>query len=283
MASSVTRLALCQLKVSANKAANIENAVKHIAAAAKQGAGLVLLPECFNTPYHHKFFPEFAEEVPSGETCQAMRRAASENAVTVVAGSLPERKGDRLFNTSVTYGKDGSVLAVYRKIHLFKLNTEKLKFDESETLSAGSSLATFDSGAARVGVAICFDIRFPELAAAYHNLGTQLVVYPGAFNMVTGPAHWHLAARSRAVDTQQFVALCSPARDPDSVSGYVAYGHSLVVDPWGTVLAEAGEGEETVFADIDFTKVAEFRRQLPVTSGRRHDLFSVVHTPGAVP
>eukprot|EP01001_Neometanema_parovale_P009021 NODE_5271_length_963_cov_29.020238_g5056_i0.p1 GENE.NODE_5271_length_963_cov_29.020238_g5056_i0~~NODE_5271_length_963_cov_29.020238_g5056_i0.p1 ORF type:complete len:285 (-),score=52.02 NODE_5271_length_963_cov_29.020238_g5056_i0:54-908(-) len=280
---SVLRVALLQLKVGVDKVANIQNAVTHIADAAKKGAEFIVLPECFQTPYGTKYFPEYAEEIPTGETCQAMQKAAKEHGVTVLAGSIPECEGTKVFNTSVAFGKDGSFLSKFRKMHLFKLNTEKVKFDESETLTAGSKTATFavpvGAAAHTVGMGICFDIRFPELAALYQQSGTSILAYPGAFNMVTGPVHWELAARARAVDAQQFVVLCSPARDEQSVSGYVAYGHSMVVDPWGTVIAEAGEGEETVMCEIDLTKVAEVRGQLPTMAGKRHDLYGISFSP----
>eukprot|EP01012_Entosiphon_sulcatum_P003318 TRINITY_DN11013_c0_g1_i1.p1 TRINITY_DN11013_c0_g1~~TRINITY_DN11013_c0_g1_i1.p1 ORF type:complete len:286 (+),score=67.10 TRINITY_DN11013_c0_g1_i1:24-881(+) len=281
-AMSSLRVALCQLKVGEDKAANVANAVAHVKKAAAGGAKLVVLPECFNTPYGNKYFPTYAEEVPAGPTATAMAAAAKEAGVTLVAGSIPEREGDKLFNTSLTFGPDGGLLAKFRKVHLFKLNTEKLKFDESETLTAGDKLATFpiDDSGVTAGVGICFDIRFPELAAAYQQQGTSLLAYPGAFNMVTGPKHWHLAARSRAVDTQQFVVLCSPARDPESVSGYVAFGHSLVVNPWGEVIAEAQDGEEIVYADIDFAQVEDTRKQLPILAGRRPERFSLAFTAG---
>jgi len=274
------RVALIQLRVGRDKAANVANAVRLVGAAAAQGARLVVLPECFQTPYGTAFFPEYAEVVPGGLTSEAMRGAAMEHRVTLVAGSIPEAQDGKVFNCSAAWGADGALLGKYRKMHLFRLNTEKVTFDEGETLTAGDRLATFEAHGLTFGMGICFDVRFAEFALSYNRLGATVLLYPGAFNMVTGPAHWLLHARARAVDTQSYVIMCAPARDPDSVSGYVAYGHSVVVDPWGDVLAEAGEDEEIIYADVDPARVAAVRRQLPIESGRRHDLYGVHFTPG---
>eukprot|EP01062_Namystynia_karyoxenos_P073794 TRINITY_DN70622_c0_g1_i1.p1 TRINITY_DN70622_c0_g1~~TRINITY_DN70622_c0_g1_i1.p1 ORF type:complete len:306 (+),score=109.43 TRINITY_DN70622_c0_g1_i1:87-920(+) len=273
---SRARVALCQLAVGADKKRNVANAVAHVRRAAQQGAGLVVLPECFNAPYGPKFFPEYAEAVPEGDTCAAMSAAARDAGVWLVAGSIAERAPDgTLYNTSTTYSPTGAMVAKYRKIHLFRIFTPKLTFDEAETLKAGSELATVDLPfGVKMGMAICFDIRYPQLAALYQQRGTGLLVYPGAFNMVTGPAHWQLAAQSRAVDNQQFVIVCSPARDTSA--GYVAYGHSMAVDPWGRILCEAGHGEEIVHCEMDFSEVAKVRQELPILSGTRADCYSVV-------
>ena len=279
--STMIRVALCQVKVGMDKAANVQNALKHInTAATVGGANLVVLPECFQTPYGTKYFPEYAEEIPNGPTCEAMRAAAAEHKITLVAGSIAEKQNGKVFNTSCAWGPDGSLLGKYRKMHLFKLNTEKVKFDESETLTAGSCLQTFDCQGMTVGMGICFDLRFAEHSLSYNRLGCNVLVYPGAFNMVTGPPHWQLHARARAVDTQSYVLMCSPARDVDSEAGYVAYGHSIAVDPWGEVLVEADGGEGIFYADISSDRVADVKRQLPIESGRRHDLYSVAFTPG---
>ena len=180
----------------------------------------------------------------------------------------------------MAWGADGSLLGKYRKMHLFKLNTEQVKFDESETLTAGDRLAEFDANGLKIGMGICFDLRFGEFALNYNRRGVNVLCYPGAFNMVTGPPHWQLHAKARAVDTQSYVMMCSPARDPDSVSGYVAYGHSIVVDPWGEVLVEAGEDETIVYAEVDLQRITEVKSKLPIDSGRRHDLYSISFTPG---
>eukprot|EP01006_Ploeotia_vitrea_P062640 TRINITY_DN84167_c0_g1_i1.p1 TRINITY_DN84167_c0_g1~~TRINITY_DN84167_c0_g1_i1.p1 ORF type:complete len:285 (-),score=25.06 TRINITY_DN84167_c0_g1_i1:71-925(-) len=267
-----TTIAVCQIKVGENKETNVSHAVNLISKAANSGASLVVLPECFNTPYGNKFFPDYAEFIPDGPSCQQLATAAKENKVYLIGGTIPEREADKLYNTCTVWSPEGKLLGKFRKMHLFRIFTEKVTFDEAETLTAGDSMLMVEVDGHKVGIGICFDARFPELAEQYRKAGSELLVYPGAFNMVTGPAHWHLLARTRAVDTQQYVAFCSPSRDENSVSGYVAFGHSLVVDPWGTVVAEAGHEEEIVYHEIDWDSIADVRKKLPSVSGKRQDV-----------
>ena len=267
------KIALCQLAVTANKAANVANAVQKITEAAKAGAGLVVLPECFNSPYGTQFFAEYAETIPSGSTCQAMSACARDNKVFLVAGSIAEKASDgNIYNTMTVFSPEGELVKTYRKMHLFRLNTETLKFDEGETLSPGNEFSMVDlSHGVKAGLGICFDCRYPQMSSHYAANGTNLLIYPGAFNMVTGPVHWQLTARARAVDSQQYVLFCSPARDEKA--SYVAYGYSLIVDPWGKVLCEAGHGEETVYAEIDAEEVATTRIKLPILAGLREGVY----------
>ncbi|XP_043748890.1 omega-amidase NIT2 isoform X3 [Cervus elaphus] len=189
-------------------------------------------------------------------------------------GSIPEEDAGRLYNTCAVFGPDGALLARHRKLHLFDINVPgKITFQESETLSPGDSFSVFDTPYCRVGLGICYDIRFAELAQIYAQRGCQLLVYPGAFNLTTGPAHWELLQRGRAVDNQVYVATASPARDEKA--SYVAWGHSTVVSPWGEVLAKAGTEETIVYADIDLKKLAEIRQQIPIFSQKRSDLYAV--------
>mmetsp|Transcript_24830 Transcript_24830/g.28914 ORF Transcript_24830/g.28914 Transcript_24830/m.28914 type:complete len:187 (-) Transcript_24830:57-617(-) len=180
------------------------------------------------------------------------------------------------------FNPEGLLVGVHRKVHLFRLNTEAVKFDEGEVLTGGDRATLVPlriPGAddiiqtALCGIGICFDIRFPQLALHYTKSGSSLMVFPGAFNMVTGPVHWELLAKARAVDSQQHVVLCSPARDESA--GYVAYGHSLVVDPWGTVVAQAGAGEELVVCDVDLAQSEVVREKIPALKGTRDDLYEL--------
>lgn len=162
-----------------------------------------------------------------------------------------------------------------QKVHLFDINIPgKITFKESETLSPGQSLTIVKTEFGNIGVGICYDMRFPELAQLYAQNDCRLICYPGAFNMTTGPAHWELLQRSRALDNQLFVATCSPARDTTS-GGYVAYGHSTVVDPWGTVIATTEHGEDIVYADLDLAKVDEVRQNIPIRAQKRSDLYEL--------
>ncbi|MBN3299520.1 NIT2 amidase, partial [Amia calva] len=271
------RLALVQLHVSAVKTDNLRRARALVKEAAGQGAKVVTLPECFNSPYGTSFFPEYAERIP-GESSQLLSEAAKESGVYLIGGSIPEEDGGKLYNTCPVFGPDGSLLLKHRKIHLFDIDVPgKIRFQESETLSPGSSFSVFDTPFCKIGVGICYDLRFAELAQIYTRSGCQLLVYPGAFNMTTGPAHWELLQRGRAVDNQVFVATASPARD--ETASYTAWGHSTVVNPWGEVIATADAEETIVYADIDLQYLAEVRQQIPIHSQRRHDLYRVSAVP----
>ncbi|RKP09238.1 omega-amidase NIT2 [Thamnocephalis sphaerospora] len=259
------RLALVQLAVSAQKTQNIANARTHVLEAAQKGAQVVCLPECFNSLYGTQYFSEYAESVP-GATTQALSDMAKEANVYLVGGSIPERDATgKLFNTCAQ-------LAVHRKIHLFDIDIPgKIRFQESEVLSPGNSLTHFDTMYGRIGLGICYDIRFPELAMIAARKGCVAMIYPGAFNMATGPLHWELLQRARAVDNQIYVATCSPARDVNGT--YVAWGHSTAVDPSGTVIATTEHKETIVYADLDPEKLNEVRQAIPVTQQRRFNVY----------
>ncbi|XP_038233598.1 omega-amidase NIT2 [Dermochelys coriacea] len=267
------RLALIQLHVSAVKSDNLTKACGLIRKATAQGAKVVALPECFNSPYSTKHFPEYAEKIP-GESTQKLSEVAKECGIYLIGGSIPEEDAGKLYNTCTVFGPDGAMLAKHRKIHLFDINVPgKIRFQESETLSPGDNFSMFDTPYCKVGLGICYDIRFAELAQIYTQKGCQLLVYPGAFNMTTGPAHWELLQRGRAVDNQVYVATASPARDEKA--SYVAWGHSTVVNPWGEVIAKAGTEETVIYTDIDLKKLAEIRQQIPLHTQKRSDLYSV--------
>ncbi|XP_053562035.1 omega-amidase NIT2 isoform X2 [Bombina bombina] len=267
------RLALVQLSVSPVKSDNLKRAHKLIKEAVQQGAQIVALPECFNSPYGNNFFPEYAEKIP-GESTQRLSEIAKECGIYLIGGSIPEEDAGKLYNTCTVFGPDGTLLVKHRKIHLFNIDVPgKIRFQESETLSPGDNFTLFDTPYCKVGVAICYDIRFAELAQIYAKKGCQLLVYPGAFNMTTGPAHWELLQRARALDNQVYVAGVSPARDESA--SYVAWGHSTVVSPWGEVIAKAGAEEKIISADIDLEYLAEIRQNIPINNQRRTDLYSV--------
>lgn len=268
--------AACQLPVSEDKEENVRRAVSAISVASSSGAAVVALPEMWNTPYATKNFPRYSETIP-GPTCAAISEAARSCGCYVIAGSIPERDGALVFNTSVTFDPRGEVVAKHRKVHLFEVDAPGITFHESETLAAGANATSFDTPFGSIGVAICFDVRFPELARhLVVDRGCGFLVFPGAFNMTTGPAHWDLLLRARAVDNQCFVAAVAPARDASA--SYVSWANSMIVDPWGRVVAAAAEGPETISATIDFERIASVRKSLPVLSGRREDLYMKWHS-----
>lgn len=269
------KVGVCQLKVSPQKNENLQKAKEMIMEAAGRGAHLVVLPEMFNCPYQARLFLEYAESFPEGPSVRMLAGLARARRIYVVGGSIPERAGDCVYNTSFIFGPEGELLGRHRKIHLFDVDLPGgVRVQESSTLSAGSEMTVISTDLCRLGVAVCYDIRFPELFRLMALGGAQVIAVPAAFNLTTGPAHWKITFRVRAVDNQLYLVGASPARDESS--GYVAYGHSLVVGPWGEVLAEAAEGEEIIYAEVDLEKIEKVRRQLPLLQHRRADLYELI-------
>ncbi|XP_055423897.1 omega-amidase NIT2 isoform X3 [Bubalus kerabau] len=201
--------------------------------------------------------------------CGLIREASKQGAQIV---SLPRKFLVTPHRSFLKWQRSAAYMSL--ELHLFDIDVPgKITFQESETLSPGDSFSAFDTPYCKVGLGICYDIRFTELAQIYAQRGCQLLVYPGAFNLTTGPAHWELLQRGRAVDNQVYVATASPARDEKA--SYVVWGHSTVVNPWGEVLAKAGTEETIVYADIDLKKLAEIRQQIPIFSQKRSDLYAV--------
>ncbi|XP_072034419.1 omega-amidase NIT2-like [Amphiura filiformis] len=271
--AKVFRLALIQMAVGANKAENLQKAAQLIKTATKEGANIVALPECFNSPYGTSYFAEYAEKIP-GPSSTTLAEAAKENSVFLVGGSFPEEDGGKYYNTCTVYDPEGNMIAKHRKIHLFDIDVPgKIKFQESDVLSPGNVFTSFATPFCKVGVGICYDIRFQEMAQIYNKQGCSLLLYPGAFNMTTGPAHWELLTRARAVDNQVYVASIAPARDEKG--SYVAWGHSTAVNPWGEVIAKAEADETIVYADIDLERMEEVRQNIPLRNQKRTDLYEV--------
>ncbi|MEG6521495.1 carbon-nitrogen hydrolase family protein [Desulfotomaculum sp. 1211_IL3151] len=270
--TEIFRLGLCQIKVDTIKEKNLMLAQKAVKEAALQGCQIVALPEMFNCPYGNDFFPSYAEQFPGGATIQTLSSLAKEHNIYLVGGSIPERDAGNLYNTCFVFDPKGNLLARHRKIHLFDINIPGgVTFKESDTLSPGDSITVFDTPFCRAGVAICYDIRFPELARLMALKGAQLLLLPAAFNMTTGPAHWELTLRARALDNQIYVAAISPARDESA--GYVAFGHSLVTTPWGEILVQTAEKTALLTADIDLSYLNQIRQQLPLLKHRREQVY----------
>jgi omega-amidase len=207
---------------------------------------------------------------------------ASETKTYLVGGSIPEldTKTKKYYNTSLTFSPSGDLIGTHRKVHLFDIDIPgKITFKESEVLSPGNKVTIIDLPTfGKIAIAICYDIRFPELAMIAARHSCFALIYPGAFNTTTGPLHWRLLGQGRAVDNQLYVALCSPARDDEA--SYKAWGHSLVVDPMAEVLVEAGEREEIVYADLSGEKIEETRKGIPIYGQRRFDVYPDVSKDG---
>jgi omega-amidase len=270
---------------SQDKALNLQSAKEAISRAATLGCSVVALPEVFNGPYATSSFAKYAEKVPrAGHTepldaieypsCSMLQQAAADHKVYIIGGSIAESNDGKLYNTSTVWCPKGHCIAKHRKVHLFDIDIPgKITFQESDVLTAGDNITTFDTPWGIMGLAICYDIRFPALATCMRKAGAMMLWYPGAFNMTTGPKHWELLARARAVDNQCFVATISPARNPDSE--YQAWGHSTVVSPWAEVVATTDHSESCVVTELDLAEIATVRQNIPVSKQERSDLYTV--------
>ena len=275
-------IALIQSSVTENKEENIENARRLLekaaastaASGASSGAAIAVLPEIFNSPYSSKKFPEYAE--PEGGTSWHMlSSAAKEHGLIIVGGSIPERDKDgKIYNTCFIFDAAGNQIGKHRKVHLFDIDIEGgQRFRESETLSPGSSVTVFDTPYGKMGAAICYDIRFPELFRIMTLDGAKVIFVPGAFNMTTGPAHWELTFRTRALDNQVYTVGAAPARNENAK--YVSYANSIICSPWGDIVGRLGTEQDILIRELDLERVDKIRQQLPLLAHRRTDLYGV--------
>lgn len=267
------KIALLQAYVSRDKGENLQNAAAMARKAREMGADAAILPEMFNCPYETDQFPLFAEE-KGGVSYNALKEIAKENSLLLIGGSIPEKDEDKIYNTSFVFSPDGEELAFHRKAHLFDIDIEgKQSFRESDTFTRGDDVTLFEHGGHKFGLAICFDIRFPELVKTMTLQGAEAIFFPAAFNMTTGPLHWELLFRSRAMDNQLYTIGCAPARARNGK--YVSYANSIVCDPWGKVIANAGEGEAVTVCDIDLDLIHRVRKQIPSLSARRPEIYKL--------
>lgn len=265
------KLGLIQMKVVEDKKTNISKAVKMIEEASEQGADMAVLPEMFNCPYDNKYFRSYAEN-EQGQTIEAMKHAARTLGMYIVAGSIPEIDGADVYNTSFVLDPEGKTVAKHRKMHLFDIDVKGgIRFFESDTLRPGKEATVFETPYGKIGVAICYDMRFPELMRIMALEGAGLIVVPAAFNRVTGPAHWEITARVRALDNQVYFAAVSPAVNLEA--SYHAYGHTVFVDPWGRVKQQLGEEEGLLMCECDHALVEKTRNELPLLKHRRTDIY----------
>jgi predicted amidohydrolase len=264
------KIALCQMKTVASPAENLAKAEHMIALAAGKGARLVVLPEIFIAPY---VMPPMREVGKAWykTAMTSLGRAAKKHGIFLVGGSLPEPVGKHLYNSAPVFNPKGTLIARHRKVHLFSVNAPSVKVREADVFEPGSRATMFDCLGFKVGVAVCFDVRFPEFMQCYGSAGADLLCVPAAFTQPTGQGHWHVSMRSRAIDLQAYVAACSPAPNPSL--GFIPYGHSMLVDPWGEVLAEAGESEKVVFGIVDRERIRAVRERLPIQKSRRPGIY----------
>ncbi|MBR3112796.1 MAG: carbon-nitrogen hydrolase family protein [Methanobrevibacter sp.] len=269
------KLALCQMNVIDNKEENIKTASLMIDKSVSKNADFIVLPEMFNCPYSNDKFIEYGEEEKDSYTLNKISLLAKKNNVYILAGSIPEKDNGKLYNTSYLFDKAGNIIAKHRKMHLFDIDVKgEITFKESDVLTAGDSFTIAETDFGKIGIGICYDIRFPELARVMVENGALILFYPGAFNMTTGPAHWELLFRSRALDNQVFCVGVAPALNKDA--SYHSFGHSIIASPWGEIIAEASEKENLILCEIDLDEIKKVREELPLLKNKREDLYEVI-------
>ncbi len=261
--------AAIQMNAGPDKAANLERAERLVRVGAARGANLVALPEVFNWRGKRNEQAAAAETL-DGQSLMLMSRLARELQIHIVAGSITEQiDGEsRCYNTSALFGPDGGRIAVYRKIHLFDVDLPgRVTVRESDAKLAGADVVTGATPLGAIGLSICYDLRFPELYRRLTFAGAQIIAIPSAFTFPTGEAHWEPLLRARAIENQAYVI--APAQFGPNIYGYSDYGNSMIVDPWGRVIARAADQEGVVVAPIDLEYQERVRRELPALKHAR--------------
>ena len=265
------RAAAIQLNSTEDTGANLATADRLVRDAASRGAQLIVLPEKWNVLGRAGAMDDAAQPLDGEATAWASRLAA-ELAIDLVAGSFVERREGQVktSNTSVHVGPDGTVRAVYRKLHMFDVEVDGVRYEESAREQAGDEIVVTDlAGGVRLGMSVCYDVRFPELYRALAARGATVLSVPSAFTLATTRDHWEVLLRARAIENQSFVVAANQigVSPPGNRSG----GRSMIVDPWGVVLAVAPDREGAIVADLDLDGLADVRRRLPALSHRRAD------------
>ena len=260
--------AAVQMTASSSKAENLAKAETFVRLAAERGAALVVLPEVFSWRGRHRKEPEQVESIP-GPTTHRLQELATRHAIHLLAGSFLEKSGEsRAYNTSLLFSPDGNILACYRKIHLFDVDIPgQVSIKESDSMKPGEEVVTATTQLGTVGLSICYDLRFPELYRGLTQRGAQVVFVPSAFTFPTGAAHWEALLRARAIENQVYIV--APNQIGKNVYGFADYGNSMIIDPWGKILARAPDKECIITAEIDLDYLEKVRRELPCLAHRR--------------
>jgi predicted amidohydrolase len=266
------RAAAVQLNSTADKARNLATAERLVREVAAGGAELVVLPEKWNLLADGDVLAGGAEPL-DGPSVGAARAWARELGIHLVAGSFAERVAgsERVFNTSLHLTPDGEIAASYRKIHMFDVDVEGVAYRESRHEQPGDEVTTTDVDGVKVGMTVCYDLRFPELYRILAVGGATVITVPSAFTEATGRDHWHVLLRARAIENQAFVIAAN--QTGDAPPHFRSYGHSLIADPWGRVLAEQPAGEGAAVADLDFEELDRVRAAVPSLANRRPQAY----------
>ena len=268
------KIAAIQMSTVADKMENVRTVKAYLEKIKDENPDFVILPEMFCCPYQTENFPIYAEK--EGEPVwQQLSGYAKQYGIYLIGGSMPEKDAEgNVYNTSYIFDREGKQIGKHRKVHLFDIDVKGGQtFKESDTLTAGDSDTVFDTEFGKIGVMLCFDIRFPELSRMMVNDGARIVFVPAAFNMTTGPAHWELSFRTRALDNQIYMVGCAPARDVSA--GYISWGHSIVTDPWGRVIDMLDEKKGILLAELDMDYEEQVREELPLLKSRRKDIYQL--------
>lgn len=269
------RVAACQMNSQGDKERNLETAGRLIDEAAGLGAQVVALPEMFNLLTTPDEMLAGAEPVPNGPTSRFLRGKAREHGIYLHGGSMPEaiEGSARCGNTTLLFDPEGEIVARYRKIHLFDIDIHgQVAENESSRFVRGGEMVTAESAHGPLGLTICYDIRFPELYRALTLAGARIIFQPAAFTLYTGKDHWETLIRARAIENQVF--MVAPAQFGSHPPGKPCFGNTMIVDPWGTVLARAPERECVVIADLDDAYQEKVRTQVPSLQHRRPDVYT---------
>jgi len=264
------RAAVCQMNAGPDRAENLRTAERLVSEAAERGAQLIGLPENFELMASAD--EKRAQARPLEDTLQPLRALAKRRAITLLAGSCAERPaeatGEKFFNTSALIGPAGDIIARYRKIHLFDVELgDGATYHESQSVLPGTEIVLAETAVGRVGLSVCYDLRFPELYRELSRLGAEVLTVPSAFTQVTGRDHWEVLLRARAIENQCFVV--APAQWGAHPGKRVTYGHSMIVDPWGTILCSAPDGVGIATAELDRDSLSRIRKSLPALEHRK--------------
>lgn len=268
------RVACIQMESGSDKAVNIAHAKNLVEAAAATGADLVVLPEHWNMAGDTEALRSSAEDSSNGPTLAAMSDWAARWSITLVGGSIMERgaDSDAIFNTAFVFAPNGSTIGAYRKVHLFDVDAGGHRYRESEMTSAGSAIVVVSVADWRIGISLCYDVRFPELYSALATRGAYAIVVPAYFTVATGRDHWQVLLRARAIENQVYILAAGQCGEP--APRQPAYGRSLICDPWGVVTAQAADEETVITAQLRRDRVESVRRSLPSLAHRRPDIYS---------
>ncbi|HYX83792.1 MAG TPA: carbon-nitrogen hydrolase family protein [Gaiellales bacterium] len=271
---SSLRAACIQFQARPDKSENVALMAPLVAEAAGRGADVVLLPEKWNAWIDGPRLRPLAERLDGGETVDAMAAWAREHAINLIGGSIAVLgEDDGVYNVSIAFDRTGERVAAYSKIHLFDVDVGGFSYRESDGTAAGSEPATVELDSIVFGLTVCYDLRFPELYRALAtDRGALVLTVPSNFTLVTGMAHWEVLLRARAIENQAFVLATGQHGLPGGLDK-PSYGHSMIIDPWGTVLAQAPEGDGVIVADLDLDAQAGIRERLPALRHRRPDAY----------